>query len=115
MTRGEALFSGQAPLQGKPRGHAEFLPPQVVRCANCHGVGPGKLQLTPALLLEPRQRRGGPPSAYDEAKFCRMLRTGADPVYVLVDHAMPIFTIPDADCNALWSYITRKETAHAGN
>ena len=34
--RGYALFHGQEALAGKIRGHDEGLPPEAVRCSNCH-------------------------------------------------------------------------------
>lgn len=111
LQRGEALFFGKVPMQGKPRDHQSPFPAEVVRCANCHAAA--TLPLGGDLLTASRQRRGGPPSAYDETKFCKLLRTGIDPAYVMVDHAMPIYDLPDSDCAALWTYVTRKEGPNA--
>jgi len=113
-SRGHDLFSGAAPLRGTIVGHANALPPQAARCVNCHGgstAGPtaaaasaasfGPL-LTRTSLTQPVARRGGPPSRYDRATFCRLLRDGIDPAYVIIPRAMPRYEISDADCEALW-------------
>jgi hypothetical protein len=112
--RGQALFAGREPLKGKVRGHQSELPPAVVVCRNCHAAQ--KQVQTPApapappidrsLLLEARPRRGGPPSSYDRAAFCKLLRTGIDPAYVLVAREMPVFDLDDAQCVSLWRFLT---------
>jgi hypothetical protein len=111
--QGESLFTGRRPLVGKIRGHQSSLPPQVVVCAHCHA------QSTPdagaaaapiidrALLLEQRERRGGPPSAYDVTSFCRVLRTGVDPAYVVINRVMPMYELSDAACAGLWEYLAK--------
>lgn len=111
--QGESLFTGRRPLQGKLRGHQTRLPPEVVVCAHCHvqtvpdaGAAAAPL-IDRALLLEQRQRRGGPPSAYDVSSFCKMLRSGVDPAYVLVNRVMPVYELSDAACASLWDYLTR--------
>lgn len=113
-SRGRALFVGTEPLTAKIRGHQSNLPPEVVRCETCHGDGARTAapnqgappRLDRSLLLRPLARRGGPPSSYDLASFCRMLRTGADPAYVLVARDMPTYDIDDAACAALWEFLT---------
>ena len=117
--RGRALFVGKVPLKGRVRGHQGELPPAVVVCRNCHAAGtqtPGPVS-TPApridrsLLLAAKPRRGGLPSSYDRASFCKLLRTGVDPAYVLVAREMPIFDIDDGQCDSLWRFLTDGEIA----
>lgn len=117
--RGRALFSGQEPLAGRVRDHRSDLPPAVVVCRGCHGarvVAPGAAAppaptIDRALLLEARVRRGGPPSAYDLPAFCKVLRTGVDPAYVLVAREMPVFAVDDAQCGSLWRFLTGEARA----
>jgi hypothetical protein len=113
-TRGAALFRGNEALSGMIRGHDDKLPPSVVVCANCHeaatGLSAAKVPLiSRALLLDMRQRRGGPPSRYDQASFCRMLRTGSDPATVLVAREMPVYDVGDDQCASLWHFLTSKD------
>jgi hypothetical protein len=115
LERGRKLFAGEAPLTGRMVGHEQALPPEVVRCSNCHqreaagsapastkDFGPklGALGLTRAL-----PRRGGPPSSYNWGSFCRLLRDGIDPAYVMIPQTMPRYTLSDAECEAMWSYL----------
>ena len=129
LARGQALFHGEAPLAGRIVGHSVALPVGVARCMNCHetrstavssaasavaraspGVedavagryGPA---LDRAALVQARPRRGGPPSRYDMAGFCALLRSGVDPAQVMIPLAMPRYEIGDADCEALWRYL----------
>jgi hypothetical protein len=111
--RGEALFSGKIDLHGRIYTHVADMPSGVVRCANCHAVAdggdvPGSLapRLTHDLLLARRSRRGGPPSNYDRDGFCTLLRRGVDPAFVMISVEMPRYTIDDANCHALWQYLT---------
>jgi hypothetical protein len=94
-----------------------------VVCANCHSAkSTSRLsaspapQLNSALLLEMRQRHGGPPSLYNQAALCRMLRTGSDPAYVLIAREMPAYDVSDDQCASLWLYLSGqlpgKEAAH---
>ncbi len=125
--RGHDLFTGAAPLVGQIAGHTRALPPQSVRCINCHAPGSavplsgsapasalasatsfGPL-LTRRHLTTAIERRGGPPSRYDAAAFCRLLRDGVDPAYVLIQRAMPRYTVSDADCRALWTLLSSPE------
>ncbi len=117
--RGQAVYQGREPLQGRIRGHDDVLPPEAVRCTNCHSEqkgsrlsGPPAPQLEARWLLQPRQRHGGPPSSYDQRSFCRLLRAGSDPVYVLVAREMPIYDIDDSQCASLWLFLSTKEVAH---
>jgi hypothetical protein len=111
--RGRELFTGQAALQGRISTHEMDLPPAVVRCANCHAEGTGSAvarsnapRLDREWLLSPQRRRGGPPSHYDRDSFCRVLRKGVDPAWVVINEEMPRYTVDDADCSALWRFLT---------
>jgi hypothetical protein len=109
---GEALYAGQEPLRGKIRGHRDLLPPEVVVCKNCHSPEQkGNLpapapRIDRAWLVEPRERRGGPASSYDLGAFCKVLRTGIDPAYVLIARIMPTYEIDDRQCASLWAFLT---------
>jgi len=111
--RGEAIFLGRQPVSGRIRGHESDLPAEVVACRQCHsGASPdGGASAAPrldrALLLQPLQRRGAPPSVYDATSFCKVLRTGIDPAFVLIDRVMPTYRLADSECAALWQYVTR--------
>ena len=111
--RGEAIFWGRRPVKGRIRGHESDLPPEVVACRQCHLRAPGDVGAEAApvldrkLLLQPVQRRGGPPSVYDLPSFCKLLRTGIDPAYILIDRIMPTYALSDTDCAALWQVLTR--------
>lgn len=119
ILRGQALFTGQADLTGRIYTHRVDLPSAVVRCANCHAADDGPdvprslaPRLNPDLLIRRQPRRGGPASNYDGQKFCTLLRRGLDPAFVLISVEMPRYTIDDADCLALWRYLSesRSET-----
>ena len=119
LERGRKLFAGEAGLKARMVGHEQALPEDVVRCTNCHqrekdqaappstvaatnNFGPrlGPLGLTRAL-----PRRGGPPSTYSAASFCRLLRDGIDPAHVMIPQTMPRYTLSDGECEAMWSYL----------
>lgn len=114
---GARLFDGRAAMAAQLAGRDLALPVSASRCANCHRRGAAEMAasaastagfgpvLTAAALRTRQPRRGGPPSAYDEAAFCRVLRTGIDPAYVLVDQRMPRYAATDAECAALWTYL----------
>ena len=114
--RGRQLFNGELPLDGRISGHETSLPTLASRCSNCHSPVPAGssstqafgITLTREQLVDPIARRGGPPSRFDEASLCKLLRTGIDPASVIVPSAMPRYRIEDADCHALWEHLTRK-------
>jgi hypothetical protein len=123
LTRlGKDLFTGGVALKARMVGHDSDLPPSVVRCKNCHLVSNpppvasagGSAGLTEKLgpvlrsetLTRLRARRGGPPSKYDEERFCRVLRKGIDPAYVMLPSSMPRYTVNQQECQALWAYLT---------
>lgn len=111
--RGAALWRGEQPLVGRIVGHASALPSTASRCINCHagaigsplGEAGAAPRLTAEYLRGAVSRRGGPPSRFDEAGFCTLLRTGLDPAAVLLPRHMPRYEVGDADCTALWRYL----------
>jgi hypothetical protein len=116
VRQGEGLFRGKEPMKARIRGQEDLLPTAASRCINCHG-GDSQPQLSRvaapklnrSLLLDARQRRGGPPSRYDQPAFCRLLRTGADPAYILIAREMPVYELSDAQCTSLWTFLTEQE------
>lgn len=112
---GRRLYLGEVALAGTIQGHAQPLPPLAARCSNCHSRGSaetaasGAVSFAPLLtrerLLGSIARRGGPPSRYDAALFCRLLRSGIDPAVMLIPRQMPRYQVDDAQCNALWAYL----------
>jgi len=118
--RGDALFHGKEELHARIRGHEDALPPETVRCANCHEAANNVRlsrvaapRLDRSILLESRQRRGGPPSSYDQAAFCKLLRTGIDPAHILIAREMPVYEMDGAQCASLWIFLIEKENADA--
>jgi len=110
---GREMFFGEASLQGTITGHAEALPPRLVACANCHlgdADAASATSFAPTLdrlrMVELRGRRGGPPSVFSPTSFCRLLRTGVDPAYVLITRQMPRYTLNNDQCLELWRYLT---------
>ena len=106
------LFFGETSLRGIIVGHDQPLPPDVVACANCH-LGDARSssdrsfapRLNRFTLTELRQRRGGPPSRFSAASFCRLLRTGVDSAYIVISRQMPRYVLDDRECLDLWSYL----------
>lgn len=116
--RGWALYHGHLPTVGRIYGHTADLPESASRCANCHeparsGLGSAPTARTVSILdarslTEPRRRRTGPEYAYDRDSFCETLATGIDPVHVIMGRTMPRFALADADCTALWAYLSTR-------
>lgn len=106
--QGAALFDGRAPLRAKLSGHDNWLPPEVARCVNCHNTAGYAPPLRGADLRQAQARRGGPPSSYDAAALCRLLRTGVDPAWVTLPRAMPRYELSTAECEALWSHLSQR-------
>lgn len=122
--RGQAMFSGDAPLSAHLHGHDAALPVLATRCINCHGgiddggaaaraAGNTGLRLTGKTaaskldhdaLTTARVRRGGPATRYDAKSLCTLLRSGVDPAGVMIPDAMPRYEASDAQCSALWAY-----------
>jgi hypothetical protein len=119
---GRGLFFGETPLHGIISGHNLPLPPKMVSCANCHlqgwlpasGVSNSAPRLDRSSLTEFRRRRGGPLSQFTPATFCRLLRTGVDPAYILITRRMPRYTIEDRQCLYLWQYLMEQRDAPDG-
>jgi hypothetical protein len=112
------MFFGETPLQGAIVEHGRPLPPEVVVCANCHledtrsiSGGSGAPFLSRSMLTEPLRRRGGPPSQFSAASFCRLLRTGVDPVYIVISRKMPRYVLDDEQCLDLWQYLLEQTDA----
>jgi hypothetical protein len=119
--RGRRLFAGDLPLHASIAGHDLVLPVQASRCTNCHTIeSPTAIAapaassnqtlggtLSAAVLSEPIRRRGAPPSTFDEKTLCRLLRTGVDPAHIIIPRSMPRYQISDADCHALWVYLSK--------
>ena len=114
--RGEAIFYGKEAVSGTIRGHQHPMPPEAVRCGNCHSAGQQPSvarsvapRLTKTLLLEARERRNGPPSSYDEQGFCNLLRKGIDPSEVLIARDMPVYDLDSEQCASLWTFLTKRD------
>jgi hypothetical protein len=128
---GKALFSGSVALSARMVGHDTDLPPETVRCSNCHtrqrpaplasataptAATAGARALSPRdvygsalsakALFESRPRRGGPPSRYDLAAFCRVLAQGIDPAHVMIAQTMPRYRLSAEQRENLWSFVT---------
>jgi mono/diheme cytochrome c family protein len=115
--RGRQVFEGAAAVSARIAGQDFALPTEASRCVNCHGAArvgaassPADAQrigppLTRSALTQPAGRRGGPPSRYDAASLCRLLRTGVDPAHVMILRAMPRYEIGDTDCQSLWLHL----------
>jgi len=121
VEHGQRLFFGAEALKGRITGHSTDLPTPASRCSNCHLaqgslrlVGPAASSsatygpdLTVESLTQARSRRGGPPSRYDQKSLCKVLRTGIDPVHIVMPAAMPRYAASDPECAALWGYLSR--------
>lgn len=109
---GEDLFAGRGRIA--PSTGGDFVAPETVRCAGCHGVtgeggGEGKQRTPPirgAELTAERRRRGGPPSRYTVESFCDSLRTGVDPAGVRFSDLMPRYALDGRSCRLLWDFLT---------
>jgi hypothetical protein len=64
--------------------------------------------LNAAWLTQAQSRRGGPPSVYSVQAFCKLLRDGIDPAWVLVNQTMPHYAVTDAQCDQIWAYVNRR-------
>jgi hypothetical protein len=126
LASGQAMFSGNLGPVAHMSGHASTLPVAASRCSNCHEdrqkAGEQKAErqqlasseissrsfappLTRASLTEASNRRGGPAMRYDAASFCKLLREGVDPTWIVINTAMPRYRASDAQCSALWTYL----------
>ncbi len=104
---GARLFDGRDALGARLAGHTLAMPSQATTCLNCHhGAQPIGPPLSAASLKLTRPRRGGPPSRYDESSFCKVLRTGVDPAFVVLNQEMPHYQITAEQCASLWRFLT---------
>jgi hypothetical protein len=127
--QGKDAFTGAVPLRAHMVGHSTELPPAVVRCQNCHQTqnptppGAPSARVAPSAerpsdsfgptlnrgtLTTARRRRGGPPSTYDAAAFCRVLKEGVDPAHVIIPMTMPRYLMTQGECDALWEYLVNQ-------
>lgn len=122
QSEGEALFRGEQPLPAHLAGQTMPLPAMATRCINCHETRqPAALTdgasaaasartyaspLSAVWLKEARLRHGGPATAYDAQSLCQVLRNGIDPAKVMVSTVMPRYDATEAQCTALWAYLT---------
>ena len=114
---GQTWFEGRAPLKARMVSHDQDLPAAAAACINCHGARlPSErfaVALDRAWLTQAQPRRGGPPSRYDARAFCRVLREGVDPAWVVVNQTMPRYEVTDLQCQALWMHLTQAGRPHA--
>lgn len=119
LARGEAVYTGALPLPGRLAGHETALPTLATRCVNCHAAGSAEgagrdgaarfgASLDAAALTALRSRRGGPRSRFDAATLCEVLRSGRDPVQVLISSNMPRYDVTEAQCRDLWNYLASR-------
>ena len=110
---GSRFFFGETPLRATILGQSSPLPSETAACANCHAASsrrPSDGFFAPPLdrsaMIESRRRRNGPPSHFSPASFCRLLRTGVDPAYIVISRQMPRYQLDDNQCLDLWRYLT---------
>lgn len=124
VAEGEALFRGEAGLTGSLAGQSQALPSLATRCSNCHEThqpvplvdqasSPVSARtyaspLSAMWLEQARLRHGGPQTRYDARSLCQLLRTGVDPAMIMVSTVMPRYQATDAQCAALWTYLTSR-------
>lgn len=120
---GQALFRGEQALRGSLAGQSMALPVMATRCSNCHetrqplplsdqvasGASAARTYASPLSamwLQQARLRHGGPESVYDVRSLCQLLRTGVDPAMIMISTVMPRYQATQAECEALWAYLT---------
>lgn len=124
LAEGEALFRGEAVLAGVLAGQSQALPSMATRCSNCHetrqpvpladkasspvSAGTYASPLSALWLQQARLRHGGPQTRYDARSLCQLLRTGVDPAMIMVSTVMPRYQATDAQCAAVWTYLTSR-------
>lgn len=110
--RGAALFHGDEVIDARLAGHEQPLPALATRCSNCHAreatatVAGAPAALDAEGLTGLRSRRYGPPSRFDAASLCRLLRSGVDPAHVMLPQTMPRYAVSDRQCAALWAFLS---------
>lgn len=124
LSEGEALFRGEQAMNASLAGQSMGLPAVATRCSNCHEARqPVPLSdqaasavsartyaspLSAMWLQQARLRRGGPETVYDARSLCQLLRTGVDPAMIMVSTVMPRYQATEAQCAALWTYLTSR-------
>jgi hypothetical protein len=110
---GRDIFLGAVPLRATILGQSSRLPPETAACGNCHATnsqpeadGSFAPRLDRSTMMESRRRRNGPPSHFSPTTFCRLLRTGVDPAYIVISRQMPRYQLNDNACLDLWRYLT---------
>lgn len=124
LSEGEALFHGEQAMTATLAGQTLGLPTVATRCSNCHEARqPAPLSdqaassasartyaspLSAMWLQQARLRHGGPETVYDARSLCQLLRTGVDPAMIMVSTVMPRYQATEAQCAALWTYLTSR-------
>jgi hypothetical protein len=118
LKQGKGLFFTGTDHAGPIRAHLAHhqldLPVSAVRCVNCHDRAgdrtEGRAQvLSRQSLLVSQPRRGGPSTRFDQVSFCKLLATGVDPAWILINQTMPRYDLNDEQCRALWTYLESNE------
>ena len=118
VQRGRGIYVNGAddagPIQARMAQQPDALPALAVRCINCHdrsGAGAEfRAQvLSRENLLAQMSRRGGPATRFDAVSMCKLLSTGIDPAWIVINQTMPRYDLTDAQCRALWAYLESAE------
>jgi hypothetical protein len=40
--------------------------------------------------------------------FCKLLRTGVDPASIVIAREMPVYTLNEAQCGSLWTFLIER-------
>ena len=114
LNRGQRLYAGHEPVTARIAGHRSVLPASTTACVHCHEQRARGLEtdaappLTRQTLVQDIARRGGPRVRYDRSALCETVRTGVDPNFVTLQRAMPRYVVSDAQCKALWDYLSKR-------
>ena len=119
VSRGRYIYMQGAdqnsPLLARIANQPDVLPAVAVRCINCHDRAGSAAEyraqvLSREALLGVVPRRGGPATRFDAASLCKLLATGVDPAWILINQTMPRYELTDAQCRALWAYLESAES-----
>lgn len=102
------------PIQARMARQPNTLPALAVRCINCHdrsGAGAEfRAQvLSRENLLAQMPRRGGPATRFDAVSMCKLLSTGIDPAWIVINQTMPRYELSESQCRALWAYLESEQ------